>query len=129
MASPSEQGAPVIPMMQCKMAASVPDEEFIAVNFDLLSNNDELNPDNILLAVSAEDVQQVENIVQEAIQQETEQNTKDSDDFETAPKISRHVKKTDAQIDEYASEEHARNTKFQTAWAVNVFKGNSIISH
>lgn len=98
-------------------------DEFVHVNFDLLADNDDLNADNILQDASPEEIEQVESAIQEVVEQDMSIQMEEDEAFDEASSTSRHVKKTEAQIDKLADNAHRDSTKNQTKWAVNVFKG------
>lgn len=107
------------------MAEDIQMDEFVDANFSLLSDTDELYEPNVIQAASVEDMAQVQGIINEALVKEREENEDESEAFAGPLKKSRHVTASAEKLDQYAIEEHAPNTRFQTTWAVNTFKGKS----
>lgn len=99
--------------------------DFVDANFDLLAGNDELNSDNILQEVSAEEVEQVENAIEEATAQNEAMDMDEAHAFEEGDPNFCHCRKSEAEIDKYAENAHKDSTKHQTKWALNVFRGKS----
>lgn len=105
------------------MASNINIDDFVAANFELLAGNDSLLQSQIVQEASADDTEEVENILHKVNQAENIENTGTDQDFEGPLKHRHHVIVTDQILDNYASAEHETSTKNQTKWAVNVFKG------
>lgn len=113
------------PACTSEMVSIVASDEFIDANFDLLADNDPLYTAANLQEATGEDVQQVENIVQDAMNIDTPESQLENEVF-TGPVLPVcHVTVNEQILDNYASAEHKNSMKHQSKWAVNVFKGIS----
>lgn len=97
--------------------------DFVAANFDLLADSDDMNQVELDENISPEAIQQVQNIIDEANEQNQSEKDTDDEAFDGPLKPSRHVLASAEKVDQYAHDSHARATHTQSKWAVNVLRG------
>lgn len=107
------------------MATDAATSDFIQANFSLLSDTDDLNDTNFLEEASPEDIAKIQDALNQEEVEETMDFTDENQPLQPQGKISRHVSKSDKEIDEYAEASIKDSTKHQTKWALNVFRGKS----
>lgn len=98
--------------------------DFVHANFDLLTDDDMMNSLQLSQEISAEAMEQVQQVLDEIDVLQSKENDEDAEAFEPQPLDLRHVHCSNEKLDEYADESHARATHNQTKWAVTVFRGN-----
>lgn len=99
------------------------DAEEFAVSFDLLPDNElegeEVNLDDL----NEEQREQIYALMDTVNAATPQENDPDYQAFEESNRTFRFVRKTEAQIDETAEATNRESTRWQTKWAVKVFKG------
>lgn len=105
------------------MATGGKESDEMVVNFDLLSGFN-LSYDEIDVSNLSEEQQEALYRVMDTLQA-SQPVEKDDDyaDFEKKAATHCHAICTDEQVDEIAAENNKKTTKWQTKWAVKVFKG------
>lgn len=100
--------------------------DFVKANFSLLSDTDELFQGQLDSNITEEEAVQVQAILLEANAEKPAENDTEAHDFDGQLRPV-HVSCSSQKLYEYAEDQHAANTKFQTKWAVNVFRGTKIL--
>lgn len=96
----------------------------VEVSFDLLEgvdvNSDEINVQDL----TQEQQESLYRLMDQVNLSETMENNDDAQAFEKTVTKFRHARKSTDQVDEIAAEINKDATKWQTKWAVTVYKGN-----
>lgn len=100
--------------------------EFAEANFDLLTDNDELNEVNLNDELAEEHMEAVQQIFTEYDMQQSTENQDSVDDFESESKVLRHANCNSEDLDNYSDANIKDTTKQQTKWAVSIFTGKNI---
>lgn len=107
------------------MAAVQVDAEEEVISFELLPDfemvGEEINVDN-LTQEQQEHLYRIMDTINASSLQEKDADFQAFEEEET--KAFQFVRKTEAEIDDVAASTHRDSTKWQTKWAVKVFKGN-----
>lgn len=106
------------------MADGQQDAENEAISFELLPNIELVDGDEALQNLTQEQRDALYKWMDAMQVPQGGENEGDTEDFEPNSVTHRHVKWSDADLDDIASAGIKETTKWQTKWVVTVFKGN-----
>lgn len=106
------------------MANQGEEENSEIVTFDLFDGNLLLQDDIVLQELTEEQREAIQNHMDTAHASDPQEKDTDFQAFEEQAATSRHVMCTATDVDKIAGQNNTDSTKWQTKWAVTVFKGN-----